>query len=82
MPNFKTIHEVLVNIAHDFPKLNYYQGMNYIVVFLWHTLRGTHPNLDPLAKHINDLRSAKSTNSDISENTDTMSDKSSFPEFS
>jgi hypothetical protein len=53
------VHEVLTNIARDMPELNYYQGMNYVCIFLWHTIRGTHPNLNPLESLIAKLRHKK-----------------------
>lgn len=84
-PYFKMMHEVLANIAHDFSDLSYYQGMNYVSAFLWHTVRGTHPNLDPLGKHIRDskLQKTAAETEIIDENLPEMAQTPQIhPEFS
>jgi Rab-GTPase-TBC domain len=75
------VHEILTNVATDFPSLTYYQGMNYIVIMLWHTVRGTHPNLDPRQKLINHIKRQKTRTEAEVEGPDIKEDTKAEIEF-
>lgn len=35
--HYQDVKLILINIAEDFPEVSYYQGMNYLAIFLFHT---------------------------------------------